>query len=47
MENSVIVYRDYGNIVLDIKTIMDKKRDNYKSSSKENRLASFSNKKIL
>lgn len=25
MDNSIIVYRDYGNIKFDIKTIMDKK----------------------
>ena len=25
MENSIIVYRDYGDIVFDIKSIMDKK----------------------
>ena len=25
-ENSIIMYRDYGEIILDIKTIMDKKR---------------------
>lgn len=25
MDNSIIVYRDYGDIVFDIKTIMDKK----------------------
>ncbi len=24
MENSIIIYRDYGNIKLDIKSIMDK-----------------------
>lgn len=26
MDNSIIVYRDYGDIIFDIKTIMDKKK---------------------
>lgn len=25
-ENSIIMYRDYGEVILDIKTIMDKKK---------------------
>ena len=25
MDNSILIYRDYGNITFDIKTIMDKK----------------------
>ena len=31
--DSIVVYKNYGNIVFDIKTIMDKKRNNSKSSS--------------
>jgi len=40
MDNSIIIYRDYGDIVFDVKSIMDKKRHNCKPSCKENRITS-------